>query len=96
MKKFKEYIKENIIEKLRIAKGKIKHSGDYGFLLYNPKIKKVFWVMADGDGGDGLTTEEEIEKILKIDGIEDIEIADEYFPKDYSKNNPGDWIKIKD
>lgn len=61
------------------AKG-IKHCGDYGTLYYHPAKHEVHWTMADSDGDDEYTPSKEIERRLKLPGIEHVELGDEWSP----------------
>jgi len=78
-----------IISKLKeaaIAQRKEFPDPDYGHLFWNPIKKEVHWIVGDSAGGW-----KEAEKRFKIDGVNKVTVADEYFP---SKSEP-DWIKIQ-
>lgn len=72
---------------IKIAKDHLKRfpDMDYGKLFYHPLYKKVHFIK--GDGAEGW---KEAEKEFKIDGIKEVVIADEWFPK---KDEQG-WIKL--
>jgi 2'-5' RNA ligase len=90
-------------EVLLEASKKIKDCGDYGQLFWNPQTKKAIWVAGDADGDGKETTKlSDIEKILKVPGVKDVEVADEWMPneedgyvqlnKDKMQDADGGWI----
>jgi len=92
---FLEHVSKRTVPELKKVAKKIKHCGDYGHLFWNEDKKKVHWVAADGDGYDPrdehpLTSLDDIKKwFMKVPGVEDVEIGDEWSPK-------GDgWERIK-
>lgn len=86
---------DNFEEQLKAAADKIKHIGDYGNLYYNPKEKAVWWCAADGDGEveNGHTDFTEIERILRLPGIETVYIEAEHCPYEDDSLAPG-WIYL--
>lgn len=69
------------VNALRAATRRIKHCGDYGKLYVQRETGKVHWTAADSDGPEnGYTDTKEIKKILKLPGVTDVEIGDEWSP----------------
>lgn len=78
----------------------IRHCGDYGQCFWNPNLKKVHWVGGDSDfpsrgyedqGDMTLTAYEDAqERFLAIPGVEEIELADGWYP---DEDEPG-WVEI--
>lgn len=54
----------------------IRHSGDFGYMYYNPELKRGIWVMAERDEkGGSYTSKDAIEsRFMKCEGIEDFQI----------------------
>ena len=72
---------------LKQAAAKIKHCGDYGQLYFNVRTKEVFWCAADSDGGEPLTTIDEIKALLKLPGVSKVQVEAECSP---DEDDP-DW-----
>jgi len=68
------------MEQLKSNARQIKHCGDYGVLHVNHENGKVCWTSGDADCGDEYTSEEEIKNLLKVPGVTEVEVADEYYP----------------
>lgn len=91
---YKGWEEMKTIEKLKEVAKKIKHSGDYGHLFWNPTTKEAHWTMADSDGydpkdPDPLTSEEKIKSMFgKVKNVSKVIVGDEWSPKDPS------WIRI--
>lgn len=89
------YDKEiDFIENLISTADHIKHCGDYGFLYWNPKTKTVWLVLGDSHGcdSDDETPFTEIEKILKIEGVDKVEVHGEEFPHSEYANEDGEYF----
>lgn len=65
---------------LLAAAAKISHSGDEGHLFWAPATRNVWWVMAERDITGPWDAEEEIERILSIDGISSVVCGKESEP----------------
>lgn len=83
----KKALSDPIVKKIIEYVKTIKHIGDYGTCWWNPITRSVHWTAADSDGSDGsggpddLTSLEEIENTLSnIDGVNHVEIGDEWSP----------------
>lgn len=79
-----------VIKRLQRAAKTINHCGDYGLLYWNPESKKAFWNKGDADVVEnGFTSNDDIMKILKVQGVKEAEVESECDPpKDRG------WIKI--
>lgn len=83
----KKSLSDPVVKKIIEYVKTIKHIGDYGTCWWNPITRSVHWTAADSDGSDGsggpddLTSLEEIENTLSnIDGVNHVEIGDEWSP----------------
>lgn len=84
-------LNSDIIEaELKSKAAQIKHCGDYGWLYYHQKRATVWWCASDGDGDDNTTTMEDVEKLLKVDGIAKVITEAEHSP---ARGNP-DWKNL--
>jgi len=73
-------LESNLEDRLMAVARKIKHCGDYGCLFYHPGLKTVHWTAADSDGSPDFTDLDEIKKMLKLPGVEEVVIGDEWSP----------------
>ena len=73
-------VKEGLILSLTEVAGKIKHCGDYGLLYYSPSQNNAYWCAGDGDGEDPTTDLDDIESILKVDGVASVTVEAEHSP----------------
>jgi hypothetical protein len=63
-----------------VARG-IRHVGDYGRGWWDETTRTVHWTMADGDGGNDTDTSLEIEAaFLRVPGVQEVELGDEWDP----------------
>jgi len=92
------------MEQLKANARQIKHCGDYGILHVNHDNGKVCWTAGDADCNDEYTSEEEISNLLKVPGVTEVEIADEYYPNkedgyekvDFEKKEEAPKQKLKE
>jgi hypothetical protein len=71
--------KADHIEQLKEVARKIRHSGDYGYLMWHEKEKKVRWIMASEDGDEDYFDGDTICYMFrKLPFVKKVEITNEW------------------
>lgn len=86
-----------VVEQIGKVASTILHCGDYGQCFWNAAEKKVWWTGGDSDFQTDLgysDWDETLAAFKAIDGVEEVELADEYNPFDLDEDE-SPWIEVE-